>query len=80
MATSASETSKDGNVGIGTIVKMKGKEIETLIDRHAESCEKLGINPKTGEPKPTPRGWAYAETSVEGNPVLPANFPTPHTP
>jgi len=80
MATSASETSKDGNVGIGTIVKMKGKEIETLIDRRDESCEKRGINPKTGEPKPTPRGWAYAETSVEDNPVLPANFPTPHTP
>ena len=59
---------------------MKGKEIETLIDRHAESCEKLGIDPKTDEPKPAPRGWAYAETSVKGNPVLPANFPTPHTP
>lgn len=80
MATSASGTPKDGNVGIGTIVKMKGKEIETLIDRHAESCEKLGIDPKTDEPKPAPRGWAYAETSVKGNPVLPSNFPTPHTP
>ena len=59
---------------------MKRKEIETLIDRHAESCEKLGIDPKTDELKPAPRGWAYAETSVEGNPVLPTNFPTPHTP
>lgn len=59
---------------------MKRKEIETLIDRRDESCEKRGINPKTGEPKPAPRGWAYAETSVKGNPVLPANFPTPHTP
>tara|TARA_R100000655_G_scaffold1378_2_gene5249 strand:- start:137 stop:364 length:228 start_codon:yes stop_codon:yes gene_type:complete len=71
------------------------KEIETLIDKHDESCEKRGIDPKTGEPKPAPRGWAYAETSVEDNPaprgwayaetsvednpVLPANFPTPHT-
>jgi len=79
MATSASETSKDGNVGIGTIVKMR-KEIELEMDKHLASCEKLGIDPKTGEPKPAPRGWAYAETSVKGNPVLPANFPTPHTP
>tara|TARA_R100001198_G_scaffold85817_1_gene60235 strand:+ start:349 stop:585 length:237 start_codon:yes stop_codon:yes gene_type:complete len=76
MATSASETSKDGNVGIGTIVKMR-KEIELEMDKHLASCEKLGIDPKTGEPKPAPRGWAYAETSVKGNPVLPANFPTP---
>ena len=56
------------------------KEIESLIDKHDESCEKRGIDPKTGEPKPAPRGWAYAETSVEDNPVLPANFPTPRTP
>jgi|TARA_R100001440_G_scaffold60920_1_gene80814 hypothetical protein len=74
-ATSASGTSKDGNVGIGTTVNMR-KEIELEIDKDLALCEKLGIDPKTGEPKPAPRGWAYAETSVENNPVLPANFPT----
>ena len=56
------------------------KEIELEMDKHLASCEKLGIDPKTDELKPAPRGWAYAETSVKGNPVLPANFPTPHTP
>jgi len=52
------------------------KEIELEIDKDLALCEKLGIDPKTGEPKPAPRGWAYAETSVKNNPVLPANFPT----
>ena len=54
------------------------KEIELEIDKDLALCEKLGIDPKTGEPKPAPRGRAYAETSVDNNPVLPANFPTPN--
>jgi len=63
---------------------MKGKEIETLIDRRDESCEKLGIDPKTGEPRPTPQDLldqeAFGYRISLGQSVLPANFPTPHTP
>jgi hypothetical protein len=60
------------------------KEIESLIDKHDESCEKRGIDPKTGEPKPTPQDLleqeAFGYPISLGRPVLPANFPTPRTP
>ena len=60
------------------------KEIELEMDKHLASCEKLGIDPKTGEPKPTPQDLleqeAFGYPISLGRPVLPANFPTPHTP